>query len=332
MRVLITGGAGFIGSHLTDALLSAGHEVTIIDDLSTGKLENIEHVRNYPNFNFAIENIMNETVMDRLVSECDMIYHLASAVGVELIINKPVEVIERCILGTHVVLNIANRYKKKVLIVSTSEIYGKNSKVPFTEDDDRLLGPTTKSRWSYSSSKAIDEFLALAYFKEMKLPVVIARFFNTIGPRQSSQYGMVAPRLIGQALKGEPITVYGTGDQSRCFCSVNDVVTAVILLMNHSDCIGQIFNIGSTEEITIADLAKKVKKITGSKSEIIKIPYDEAYEFGFEDMARRVPDTRKVQKFIGWKPTVSLDDMLRAIAEHLLDQKAPYKKTAAMGG
>lgn len=331
MKVLITGGAGFIGSHLTDALLSAGHEVTIIDDLSTGKLENLSHVRNYPNFNFAIENIMNQTVMDRLVSECDVIYHLASAVGVELIVNKPVEVIERCILGTDVVFNIANRYKKKVLITSTSEIYGKNTKIPFNEEDDRILGPTTKSRWSYSCSKAIDEFLALAYFKEKDLPVVIVRLFNTIGPRQTGQYGMVAPRLIGQALQDQAITVYGDGTQSRCFCSVSDVVQALIQLMNHPDCVGQIFNVGSTEEITIADLAKKVKMITGSKSEIVKIPYDEAYEFGFEDMARRVPDIRKIQKFIGWKSVVKLDDILRVIADFLIGQQTPYQKSASTG-
>lgn len=334
MRILITGGAGFIGSHLADALLKAGHEVTIIDDLSTGKIENFAHVRNYPNFHFAIENIMNQTVMDRLISECDVIYHLASAVGVELIINKPVEVIERCILGTDIVLKIANRYKKKVLITSTSEIYGKNSKVPFNEEDDRLLGPTTKSRWSYSCSKAIDEFLALAYYKEKNLPVVIVRLFNTIGPRQTGQYGMVAPRLVGQALRNESITVYGDGNQSRCFCSVTDVVRALMQVMNHPDCVGQIFNIGSTDEITIADLAKKVKKITESKSELIYIPYDQAYEFGFEDMARRVPDTKKIQKVIGWEPMLKLEDTLKAIADYLIEQQTSYKtlkRTAAAG-
>jgi UDP-glucose 4-epimerase len=321
MKVLITGGAGFIGSHLTDALLSAGHEVTIIDDLSTGKLENIAHVRNFPNFHFAIETIMNQTVMDRLVSECDVIYHLASAVGVELIVNRPVEVIERCILGTDVVLKIANRYKKRVLLTSTSEIYGKNTKTPFNEEDDRLLGPTTKSRWSYSCSKAIDEFLALAYFKEKNLPIIIVRLFNTIGPRQTGQYGMVVPRFIGQAMSNEPLTVYGDGSQSRCFCYVSDVVQALILLMNHSDAVGQIFNIGSTEEITITNLAKRVKNVVGSNSEIVYVPYNEAYEFGFEDMQRRVPDTRKIQKIVGWKPTVKLSEMLYAIADHLKNRQ-----------
>ncbi|MFQ5706549.1 MAG: GDP-mannose 4,6-dehydratase [bacterium] len=317
MKILITGGAGFIGTHLADALLQRGNEVTIVDDLSTGKMENFAHVRNYPNFHFVIETVLNETVMDRLVSECDMIYHLASAVGVQLIVNHPVEVIERCIIGTHMVLKIANRYKKKVLITSTSEIYGKNEKTPFSEEDDRVLGTTTKSRWSYSSSKAIDEFLALAYFKEKKLPCVIVRLFNTIGPRQSGQYGMVVPRFIGQALRKEPITVYGDGSQSRCFSYVSDVVQALINLMETPEAVGQIFNIGSQEEVTILELANRVKKITGSKSEIVHIPYEEAYESGFEDMKRRVPSIAKIKKLIGWQPSVSLDEMLLAIAEHL---------------
>jgi UDP-glucose 4-epimerase len=317
MKILITGGAGFIGSHLLDALLQQGHEVTIVDDLSTGKMENFEHVRRYPNFHFVIETIMNETVMDRLVSECDMIYHLASAVGVQLIVNHPVEVIERCVIGTHMVLKIANRYKKKVLITSTSEIYGKNDKAPFSEEDDRVLGPTTKSRWSYSCSKAIDEFLALAYSKEKNLPIVIVRLFNTIGPRQSGQYGMVVPRFINQALQGEPITVYGDGLQSRCFCYVTDVVGALMEVMETPQAVGQIFNIGSQQEITILDLAKQVKKITGSKSEIVHIPYDQAYEFGFEDMTRRVPDVSKINKIIGWTPRVPLDEMLYAIAQDI---------------
>lgn len=317
MKILITGGAGFIGSHLSDAVLKQGHEVTIVDDLSTGRMDNFEHVRQYPNFHFVIETILNETVMDRLISECDMIYHLASAVGVQLIVNHPVEVIERCVIGTHVVLKIANRYKKKVLLTSTSEIYGKNSKVPFSEEDDRVLGPTTKSRWSYSSSKAIDEFLALAYYKEMNLPSVIVRLFNTTGPRQTGQYGMVVPRFIGQALKNETITVYGDGLQSRCFCHVSDIIAALIKLKDEPKAVGQIFNVGNDEEISILDLAKRVKKITGSKSEIKHIPYDEAYESGFEDMARRVPSTEKLNKLIGWTPKISLDELLYSIAEHL---------------
>jgi UDP-glucose 4-epimerase len=327
VRILITGGAGFIGSHLTDALLQAGHDVTIIDDLSTGSMENFEHVRRFPNFHFCIETIMNEGVMDRLVSECDMIYHLASAVGVELIVNHPVEVIERCILGTEVVLKIANRYKRKVLITSTSEIYGKNSKVPFNEEDDRILGPTTKSRWSYSSSKAIDEFLALAYFKEKKLPIVIVRLFNTIGPRQTGQYGMVAPRFVTQALRNEPITVYGDGSQSRCFCYVTDVVQALIRLMEHDAAVGQIFNVGNTEEISIRELAERTKTLLNSKSEIAHVPYEEAYESGFEDMQRRVPDITKIQRYIGWQPTVPLDDMLLAIADYVRSRQEGRPKS-----
>jgi len=321
MKILITGGAGFIGSHLTDALLQRGHNVTIIDDLSTGKLENIAHVRAFPNFHFAIETIMNEAVMDRLVSECDLIFHLASAVGVELIVNRPVEVIERCVLGTEIVLKTANRYKKKVLITSTSEVYGKSNKVPFSEEDDRILGPTTKSRWSYSCSKAIDEFLALAYFKEMKLPVVIVRLFNTVGPRQTGQYGMVVPRFVQAAMHNKPLRVYGDGTQSRCFGYVGDVVQALIALASHPQAVGQIFNIGSNEEVTILELAERVKSIIGSSSEIVKVPYAEAYEAGFEDMQRRMPDLTKIKRLIGYEPTVKLDQIIRHIWEYFQEKE-----------
>jgi nucleoside-diphosphate-sugar epimerase len=331
MNVLITGGAGFVGSHLAEALLQRGQHVTIIDDLSTGRMENFAHLRALPHFRFAIETIMNEAVMDRLVSECDMIYHLASAVGVELIVNRPVEVIERCILGSEVVLKIANRYKKKVLITSTSEVYGKSSKVPFSEEDDRILGPTTKSRWSYSCSKAIDEFLALAYLKEKGLPVVLVRLFNTVGPRQSGQYGMVVPRFVQAALNNQPIRVYGDGAQSRCFGYVGDVVNAVIALMNHPDAVGQIFNIGSDEEISIMDLAKKVKAIIDSQSEIVKIPYEEAYEQGFEDMARRVPDLSKIKKLIGYTPKVKLDEIITRVRDYFLEQQQSAKPSEANG-
>ena len=321
MKVLITGGAGFIGSHLTDVLLEAGDSVTIIDDLSTGRMENFAHVRSHSRFHFAIETILNETVMDRLVSECEVIYHLASAVGVELIVSSPVEVIERCVLGTETVLKIANRYKRKVLITSTSEVYGKNTKVPFSEEDDRLLGPTTKSRWSYSCSKAIDEFLALAYFKEKGLPVVLVRLFNTVGPRQTGQYGMVVPRFIKQAMENKEITVYGDGTQSRCFGYVGDVVGALTRLMNHPEALGQIFNVGNTEEVTIMELAKRVREHTGSKSPIKLIPYEEAYEQGFEDMARRVPDLTKIKKLIGYDPKIDLNGIITSIQQHFLAEQ-----------
>jgi len=324
MRVLITGGAGFVGSHLAETLLQRGQHVTIIDDLSTGSMENFAPIRQLPHFRFAIETIMNEAVMDRLVSECDVIYHLASAVGVELIVTRPVEVIERCILGSEVVLKIANRYKKKVLITSTSEVYGKSSKVPFSEEDDRILGPTTKSRWSYSCSKAIDEFLALAYHKEKQLPVVLVRLFNTVGPRQTGQYGMVVPRFVQAAMSHQPIRVYGDGTQSRCFGYVSDVVNAMIALMNHPEAVGQIFNIGSDEEITIMELAQKVKTLTGSKSEIVKIPYDQAYEQGFEDMARRVPDLTKIKKLIGYTPKTRLDDIIVRVRDYFAERQRDH--------
>ncbi len=317
MRALITGGAGFIGSHLSDRLLEAGHHVTSVDDLSTGRLANIAHLEGAPGFQFVHESIMHETVMDRLVSECDVVYHLASAVGVELIVSRPVEVIERCVLGTEIVLRTAHRYKKKVLLTSTSEIYGKNSRVPFSEDDDRVLGPTTKSRWSYSCAKAIDEFLALAYQKEKKLPIVIVRLFNTVGPRQTGQYGMVVPRFVQQALSGQPLTVYGEGSQQRCFGYVGDIVGALVALMEHPGAVGQIFNIGNTEEVSILQLARRVIELTGSTSQIQLVPYDLAYEAGFEDMARRIPDLTRVTSLIGYQPKVGLDETIRRIAAHL---------------
>ncbi|MDZ7265043.1 MAG: GDP-mannose 4,6-dehydratase, partial [candidate division KSB1 bacterium] len=268
MKALITGGAGFIGSHLAEELLRRGEVVSVIDDLSTGRLENVEHLMSSPRFSIAVESILNEMVMDRLVSECDIVYHLAAAVGVELIVSKPVEVIQTNILGTDTVLRLANRYLKKVVITSTSEIYGKSDKVPFKENDDRVLGPTTKNRWSYSSSKAIDEFLALAYHKEKKLEVIIVRLFNTVGPRQTGRYGMVIPRLVVQALRGEPMTVYNDGSQVRCFTYVSDVVNAILGLVNHPNAVGQIFNIGNDEAISIKDLAFKIKEKTKSDSEI----------------------------------------------------------------
>jgi UDP-glucose 4-epimerase len=322
MKVLITGGAGFIGSHLSDRLIEAGHRVTAVDDLSTGRLENVAHLEGAPGFQFVHESIMHEAVMDRLVSEHDVVYHLASAVGVELIVSRPVEVIERCILGTEIVLRTAHRYKKKVLLTSTSEVYGKNSRVPFSEDDDRVLGPTTKSRWSYSCAKAIDEFLALAYQKEKKLPIVIVRLFNTVGPRQTGQYGMVVPRFVQQALSGKPLTVYGDGSQQRCFGYVGDVVGALVGLMEHPGAVGQIFNIGNTEEVSILELAQRIIKLTKSSSTITMVPYDVAYEAGFEDMARRIPDLTRVKSLIGYQPRVSLDEIITRIAAH-------FRETAA---
>jgi nucleoside-diphosphate-sugar epimerase len=329
MKVLITGGAGFIGSHLSDRLIEAGHRVTAVDDLSTGRQENVAHLEGAPGFQFVHESIMHEAVMDRLVSECDVVYHLASAVGVELIVSRPVEVIERCILGTEIVLRTAHRYKKKVLLTSTSEVYGKNQRVPFSEDDDRVLGPTTKSRWSYSCAKAIDEFLALAYLKEKKLPIIIVRLFNTVGPRQTGQYGMVVPRFVQQALSGKPLTVYGDGSQQRCFGYVGDVVGALVGLMEHPGAVGQIFNIGNTEEVSILELAKRVIKLTNSSSTITLVPYDVAYEAGFEDMARRIPDLSRVKSLIGYQPKVSLDEIINRIAHHL-QETVPVEERAAV--
>ncbi len=315
-RSLITGGAGFIGSHLAELLLGQGHEVTVIDDLSTGSLDNLAGARRSPRFHFAIETIRNETVMDRLVSECDVVFHLASAVGVDLIVSQPVEVIERCVLGTEMVLRVAARYRKKTLLTSSSEIYGKSTDVPFGEDDDRLLGSTTKSRWSYSCSKAIDEFLALAYHKEYELPIVLARLFNTVGPRQSGRYGMVVPRFVDAAVLGEPIRVFGDGRQSRCFSFVGDVTRALAALMEQPAAVGRVVNIGSDEEVTIMELAERVKRVTGSSSEIVTVPYSEAYESGFEDMRRRVPDLTRVRELIGFAPTVGLDEIIRRTWEH----------------
>jgi UDP-glucose 4-epimerase len=317
MRALITGGAGFIGSHLAEALLESGQEVYIIDDLSTGRMENFAHLRPHPRFHFAIDTIRNEMVMDRLASSCDVIYHLAAAVGVELIVQDPVRVIETNIVGSETVLRTANRYRRKIFMASTSEVYGKSEKVPFSEDDDSVLGPTIKSRWSYACSKAIDEFLSLAFHKEYGLPVVIARLFNTVGPRQTGQYGMVLPRFVQKALRGEPLQVYGDGGQSRCFTFVQDIVKAVIQLMDCPEAQGQVFNLGSTEEVTILELAKRVIQHAGSRSEIRFIPYDQAYEAGFEDMRRRVPDISKASRVIGYRPKVSLDEIIQRMVDHV---------------
>ena len=316
MRALITGGCGFIGSHLSETLMDCGDEVTVVDDLSTGQFENIQHLVRRQGFHFVIETIINEAVMDRLVSECDIIYHLAAAVGVELIVQDPVRVIETNIKGSEAVLRIGARYRKKVMLASTSEVYGKTTNVPFGEDDDRVLGPTSRSRWSYACSKAMDEFLALAYAKQLALPVVIMRFFNTVGPRQTGRYGMVVPRFVDQALKGEPLTVYGDGQQSRCFTYVGDVVEAIAGLANEPSSVGEIFNIGSTEEVTIEALARRTIDLAESASEIVYVPYEQAYEQGFEDMRRRVPDITKIRERIGWAPGIALDEILTRVIEH----------------
>lgn len=324
---LITGGAGFIGSHLAESLLDKGYRVTIIDNLSTGRIENIAHLTENPSFHFAVDDITSDVVMDRLVSECDVIFHMAAAVGVQLIVNDPVHVIETNVLGTHAVLKAANRYRKKVLIASTSEIYGKSENVPFGEDDDRLLGPTTKARWSYSTSKAVDEFLGLAYHQQLGLPIVIFRLFNTVGPRQTGQYGMVVPRFAQQAIDGDPITVYGDGKQTRCFCDVRDTVRAIVALSESQDAIGRVFNIGSTEEISITDLAKLVLRQAGRSADMTKesirfVPYELAYGSDFEDMRRRVPDTSRIQGALGWQPEFTLETTIGNVIASLRQRHA----------
>ena len=315
MRFLITGGAGFIGSHLSEDLLGSGHSVVAIDDLSTGRMQNVHALSHNKRFQLVVESITNTTVMDRLVSECDIIIHLAAAVGVELIVRSPVHTIETNVMGTENVLRTARRYRKKILIASTSEIYGKLTNVPFSEDDDSLMGATTHHRWAYATSKALDEFLALAYHKEMGLPVVIFRLFNTIGPRQRGRYGMVVPRFVRQALSGSDITVYGDGKQSRCFCDVRDVIPAIKGLAESPEAEGRVFNIGANDEITIIDLARKVKSMCGSQSSIILVPYEQATEQGFEDMRRRIPDTSRINELIGWNPTITLDDTITDIIQ-----------------
>jgi len=320
MRVLITGGAGFVGSHLAEALLERGDEVVVIDNLSTGSIDNVAHLKGRPGFSYSIDSIENEPLLAELIDRADVVVHLAAAVGVKLIVEQPVHTIETNVHGTEVVLKIANRKKKLVMVASTSEVYGKSTTIPFSEDADLVLGPSSKHRWAYACSKLIDEFLALAYWKERKLPVIIVRLFNTVGPRQTGQYGMVIPNFVRQALAGQPMTVFGDGTQSRSFTYVGDVVRALIALMNEPKAVGQVFNIGNGREITIQDLAEKIKTMTGSDSEIVRIPYDQAYESGFEDMPRRVPDIRKLSALVGYKPTVELDETLERIIEYFRQQ------------
>lgn len=316
LRYLVTGGAGFIGSHLIERLLSHGHTVTALDDLSTGRVENIGHIIEYPGFQFTRASLFDEVVLDRLASQADVIVHLAAAVGVQLIVERPVHTIETNVMGAEAVLKAAQRSGCRVLLASSSEVYGKGLRFPFTESDDVLLGSTGKSRWAYAASKMIDEFLGLAYQREFGLPVVVLRLFNTVGPRQTGQYGMVLPRFVQQALQGESLTVYGDGSQRRCFCDVRDIVEAVESLSQHPAAPGQVFNIGSQEETTILDLAHRVIQAADSPSSITFIPYDKAYAPGFEDMQRRIPDLSRVQSLVGWQPSHTLDQILESVIDY----------------
>jgi UDP-glucose 4-epimerase len=316
VRALITGGAGFIGSHLCDRLLDLGHDVLVLDNLSTGSIDNIAHLKGRRGFEYFIDSVNNEPLLAELIDRSDVVFHFAAAVGVKLIVEQPVHTIETNVHGTEVVLKHANKKKKLVVIASTSEVYGKSDDVPFREDSDLVLGPTPKHRWAYACSKAIDEFLALAYWKERKLPVIIVRFFNTVGPRQTGQYGMVIPNFVRQALAGEPITVFGDGKQSRAFTHVADVVGALVQLVNEPRAIGQVVNIGTTQEISIEKLAERVRTLSGSKSVIKYIPYDEAYESGFEDMPRRVPDLARIEGLIGYTPVHTLDNILTQVIDY----------------
>ncbi len=316
MKFLITGGAGFIGSHLSDELLRRGHAIHVLDDLSTGAVENIRHLKDHPRFEYTIDTCASTRVVAEAVDDADAIFHLAAAVGVELIVESPVRTIETNVHCTEVVLSQAAKKRRPVLVASTSEVYGKSPDLPFREDGDLVLGATTKGRWSYACSKAIDEFLALAYYKERQLPTVVARLFNTVGPRQTGQYGMVVPSFVRAALAGRDLRVYGDGSQRRCFCHVLDVVGALADLMETDRHFGQVFNVGSTEEVSISELADRVRTLTDSSSQVITVPYEEAYEEGFEDMMRRIPDTTRIHEALGWSPTRDLTEILGDIVAH----------------
>jgi UDP-glucose 4-epimerase len=316
MRFLITGGAGFIGSHLSDALLANDHHVHILDDLSTGSIENIRHLKSHPRFGYTIDSATNHPVVAELVDEADIVVHLAAAVGVKLIVESPVRTIETNVHCTEVVLAHASTKNRPVLIASTSEVYGKSQALPFREDGDMQLGATDKGRWAYACSKAIDEFLAIAYWRERALPTTVVRLFNTVGPRQTGSYGMVVPTLVRQALADKPLTVYGDGQQRRCFCHVADVVGALLGMLGNERAFGKVFNVGSTEEISILGLAERIVEITGSGSEISTIPYCEAYDEGFEDMYRRIPDTTRVRELTGWSPSSGLDEIIQDVADY----------------
>ncbi|MEC8553607.1 MAG: GDP-mannose 4,6-dehydratase [Planctomycetota bacterium] len=315
MHYLITGGCGFIGSHLAESLLRAGQQVTLLDDLSTGKISNVRHLESNPNLRILIGSVTDPDLVHEAVGECDAVYHLASAVGVKLIMEKPVETIDTIVTGTQIVLEQANRYRKPVLLTSTSEVYGKSTSVPFEEDGDRLAGPTTKHRWAYACAKALDEFMAMAYWKSSRLPVVVVRLFNTVGPRQTGQYGMVIPNFVANALAGESLVVHGDGNQSRCFCHVEDVVRGLVGLMNCDEARGEVVNLGATEEVTIGELARRIIRWTNSSSDIHSVTYESVYGDGFEDMQRRVPSIEKANRLVGWQPEKSLEDIVAAVAE-----------------
>ena len=327
MKALLTGGAGFVGSHLAEALLTRGHDVIVIDDLSTGSMDNIAHLKGRPGFEYVIDSVMNEPLTAELIDRADVVFHLAAAVGVKLIVEAPVRTIETNVHGTEVVLKHASKKGKLVVIFSTSEVYGKSTAVPFREDADLVMGPTPKHRWAYACSKALDEFLALAYYRERKLPVIVVRLFNTVGPRQTGRYGMVIPNFVRQALQGAPITVFGDGTQTRSFTDVGDVVVGLLKLVAEPRAIGQVFNIGNREEVSIRELAERIRLATASASEIVLIPYDEAYEEGFEDMPRRVPDLGKIRDLVGYQPTLALDEILRRVIAHM----RPALETANRG-
>jgi UDP-glucose 4-epimerase len=327
MKVLITGGAGFIGSHLAEQYVNRGDEVYIVDDLSTGSIENIAHLQWQPNFHYSIDTVTNQRLMAELVDLCDVVFHLAAAVGVKLIVESPVRTIETNIGGTEVVLQHCAKKKKRVLVASTSEVYGKRTQIPFGEEDDLVLGATNKGRWSYACSKAIDEFLAIAYWKEKRVPTVVVRLFNTVGPKQTGQYGMVIPNFVQNALKGEDLMVYGDGQQSRCFTHVSDVAGALMKLIEHPAALGEVYNIGSTQEVSILQLAERVKALTDSPSEIKFLSYDQAYEKGFEDMHRRVPNIAKINQLIGYQPTFTLDEILESVIAHHRSKLATQQGT-----
>jgi UDP-glucose 4-epimerase len=329
MKALLTGGAGFVGSHLAEALLDHGHSVHVIDDLSTGSMDNIVHLKGRPGFTYVIDSVMNESLTAELIDRADVVFHLAAAVGVKLIVEAPVRTIETNVHGTEVVLTHASKKGKLVVIFSTSEVYGKNADVPFSEEADLVMGPTHKHRWAYACSKALDEFLALAYWKERKLPVVVVRLFNTVGPRQTGRYGMVIPNFVRQAVMGLPITVFGDGRQTRSFTYVGDVVNGLMALVDEPRAVGQVFNIGNSEEISIGELAERVKSMTGSSSDIVRIPYHQAYEAGFEDMPRRVPYLSKIRALVVYAPTIGLEEILRRVIDHTRGTLEPVSTRAA---